>query len=279
MSSCLRVLIDTRETDLWAALEPWWSERDGWIAERQTLDVGDIHFVFGASGEAEQQRTVLILERKTAADLGSSQRDGRYREQRARLLAQQGSGVKVGYLVEAPMPWSPTMSRTWCRGAFGELALATAIVRLQLRYGIPVFQTGELRETVMWLRRMAASLVGDGRVFETGVATTAAGAAAAYTEAIHVKKSANMEGGRLLVGMLRTIPGVGPAAAEAIVGHVGNSGFPALFALSESEIAAIRQGTKRAVGKAVAAKVWGTLHGVPAPAEEPIADKHDLTAS
>jgi ERCC4-type nuclease len=258
MASPVRVLVDTREEDLWEALRPWWSQNsEGWIAERQTLDVGDVVFVVGSD---ENRREAVILERKTAEDLGASQRDGRYREQRARLLARRGAGTHVGYLVEAPMPWSPTMSRTWCRGAFSEVGLATAIMRLQLRYGIAVFQTSGLKESVMWVRRIAAALVADGGVFDTGLAADAAGAAAAYTEAIHVKKSANMDSERLLGTMLRTIPGVGAGAAEAIVGHAAD--FPTFYSLTEAQIAAIPMGAggKRKLGKAVAAKLWQAFH-------------------
>lgn len=287
----VRVIIDIREDDLWTCLEPWVATNianaDGWTVERQTLEVGDVAFYVGG-------KEVVLLERKTAEDLGASQRDGRYREQRARLLARRGAGTHVGYLVEAAMPWSPTMSRTWCRGAFNEVGLATAIMRLQLRYGMAVFQTSSLKETVMWIRRIAASLVTDGAVFDTGLATDAAGAAAAYTDAIHVKKSANMDGGRLLGTMLRTIPGVGTGAAEAIVGHLGaGAGFPEFYALTEDALAAIPMGAggKRKVGKALAAKVWRLFHtsvsaGAAADtvtaedeAEILMASKHDLTAS
>ena len=251
----LRVIIDTREEELWRLLEGWRGAEgfEGWKVERAPLDVGDIAFM-GSDNE------LVILERKSADDLGSSQRDGRYREQRARLLAKKGAGVSIDYVLEAPTPWSPTLSRSWCRGAFKETHLQMAIVRLQLRYGISVLQAANTKETVMWIRRIAAALIADPTVFRTGVAETTGGAAAAYTAALHIKKAANMSQDRILSSMLRIIPGVGAAAADAILDHVGSSGFPGFYSMTETAIAAVRQGEKRRVGPALAAKIWAAFH-------------------
>jgi hypothetical protein len=93
---------------------------------------------------------------------------------------------------------------------------------------------------------------------DSGIADSA-GAAAAYAEAIHVKKATNMSADRVFATILRTVPGVGPAAADAIVKHVGSTGFPGFFALREEELAVVPQG-KRKVGAAVAKKLWGTFH-------------------
>ena len=256
----MKVVIDTREEDLWKLMEPWLpgsaaATTDGWTVEKKPLAVGDIAFVCVAEDGAETE--LVLLERKTAEDLGASQKDGRYREQRARLLAKRGGGAAIGYLLEAPA-WSPTLSRTWCRGAFSEVNLQTAIVRLQMRYTIPVFQSTGLKETVGWVRRIAASLKTDPTVFKTGLATEATAAAAVYKDAIHVKKAANMDAALLLTTVLRTVPGVGSAAADAIVGHVGGS-FPAFYALKAEELAAIPIG-KRKLGAATAGKLWAAFH-------------------
>jgi ERCC4-type nuclease len=244
----LQVLIDTREEELWEALAGWKEPFEGWQVQRVALDIGDIVFRRGED--------LVILERKTVEDLAASQKDGRYREQRARLLAKKGSGVAVGYVLEAPA-WSANLSRTW--GAFKEVNLQTAVVRIQMRYGLAVYMAADLRETVMWIRRIAGALVADPTVFRTGIAETSTAVAAAYTEALHVKKAANMSSDRVLSSLLRTIPGVGATAADAIVSHVGTKGFPGFFALSEDELAALSLG-KRKLGKTLAHTLWTTFH-------------------
>lgn len=267
------VIIDYREEDLWGLLEPWHdregsaAKQDGWWAVKKPLDVGDICFMRVGDVDVEtevvaaQPEELVLLERKSAEDLGASQRDGRYREQRARLLAKKGAGVSVGYVLEAPMPWSSTLTRTWCRGSFKETHLQHAIAKLQMHYGLTVLQASTTKETLMWIRRIAGALVEDPTVYKSAMATEAASAAAAYTQAIHVKKAANMDSERLLTTVLRTLPGVGATAAEAIVHNVGTGGFPAFYELSQEDLAAIPLGsTKRKIGSALAGKVWAAFH-------------------
>ncbi len=70
-------LLDDRERGLIGLLPSWTVSH---------LSVGDIWIGLDASGSGPAPYG-LILERKTAADLEASILDGRYREQRARLLA------------------------------------------------------------------------------------------------------------------------------------------------------------------------------------------------
>lgn len=285
----IRVVIDIREADLWAQLASYqtYSATEGWWVELAPLDVGDIAFFVAdapptpttttATEETEMEPvggagtsntivsssvcdlsgSALVLERKTAEDLGASQKDGRYREQRTRLLALRGAGTGIGYVVEAPA-WSPSMTRSWCRGTFNETHLQQAIVRLQLRYTIPVFQAATLRETAVWIRRMAKMLATDATVFRGGVATTACEAAAAYTEAIHVKKAENNTPERIFLHFLLGIPGLGKAAAAAVAAACDNK-LSVLQTLSSDQLAEIKCGKKR-LGSAVAGVLFAAIH-------------------
>ena len=244
----VRVVVDMREEALWRTIV----QQEGVVYEKTPLDVGDVTFFVG-------DKEVITLERKSAEDLGASQRDGRYREQRARLLAKKGAGVAAGYLLEVGQP-SP-VPRSWCHGAFKEEHLRNTVLRLQMRYGLAVFQSTNVADTAVWIQRIAAALLADPAAFEGGIAADTAGAAAAYTESIHVKKATNMSADRVFATLLRTIPGVGPTAADAIVKHVGSTGFPGFYALTEAELAAIPQGKgNRKVGPAAAKKLWDAFH-------------------
>jgi ERCC4-type nuclease len=251
----IRVVIDTRETELWALCAPYTdiSGNEGWIAEKRNLDIGDISFYLNDISGAP----LVTLERKRVDDLGSSQKDGRYREQRARLLAQRGLGTSVGYIVEAPY-WTPNLSNSWCRGSFTELHLQQTLVRLQFRYTMPVFQVSKVNETMMFVRRIAQMLAKDPTVFRGGLAETAVGAAAVYTEAVHIKKADNKTPERIFVAMLSTIPGLGGAAVTAL-GTATQYSMKAMLSMSVNEIAAIPTG-KRTIGASVAGVVWAALH-------------------
>ena len=251
----IRVVIDTRETDLWALCAPYTdiSGNEGWIAERRNLDIGDISFYLNDISGAP----LVTLERKRVDDLGSSQKDGRYREQRARLLASRGAGTSVGYIVEAPY-WTPNLTNSWCRGAFTEIHLQQTLLRLQFRYTIPVIQVSKVDETMTFIRRIARMLAADPTVFRGGLAETASAAAAVYTEAVHVKKADNKTPERIFVAMISTIPGVGGNAVTAL-GTATQYSMKRMLAMSASEIAAIPTG-KRTIGPSVAGVIWSALH-------------------
>lgn len=256
----IRVVIDIREDDLWAALEPHADtlRAEGWIVEKAVLDVGDIAFYSNTAADISGSQTPLVmLERKTAEDLGASQKDGRYREQRARLYALRGTGTSIGYIVEAP-PWTPTLSNKWCLGKFSEINLQQAILRLQLRHTIPVIQSASLTGTIQWIRRIAKGLVADPRVYTSAMATTASEVAAVYRESIHVKKASNNSPERIFISMLSSIPGLGKASVDAIAAHTKSS-FTALMALDEVQISDIVAG-KRKIGKKAGAAVYAALH-------------------
>jgi ERCC4-type nuclease len=249
----LRVVIDMREDDLWRELEVYReTNAEGWFVEKKPLDVGDIAFY-----KEGVEQALLVLERKTAEDLGASQKDGRYREQRARLYAMRGLGTSIGYIVESP-PWSPTLSRSWCRGAFTEVHLQQAIARLQLRHTIPVFQAAKVQETVQWIRRFAKALVTDSDVFSCGMAVNATEAAAAYTEAIHVKKAENNSPERIFLSFLLAIPGLGKASAEAVA-KAAESSFMKLQAMTMEQLCDI-QGGKKKIGKTIGSAIYAAIH-------------------
>jgi len=251
----IRVVIDTRETELWSLCAPYTdiSGNEGWIAEKRNLDIGDISFYLNDISGAP----LVTLERKRVDDLGSSQKDGRYREQRARLLAQRGAGTSVGYIVEAPY-WTPNLSNSWCRGSFTEVHLQQTLVRLQFRYTLPVFQVSKVDETMSFVRRIARMLAADPKVFRGGLAETAVGAAAVYSEAVHIKKADNKTPERIFAAMLSTIPGLGGAAVTALATATGSS-MTRLLAMTAEQIAAIPTG-KRSIGASVAGVVYAALH-------------------
>lgn len=254
----IKVVIDMREDDLLREMEAYATPDSpaGWWITRAPLDVGDIAF-YPAGDLSGAGAPLVVLERKTAEDLGASQKDGRYREQRARLYALRGAGTAIGYVVEAP-PWSPSLSRSWCRGAFTEVHLQSAIARLQLRHTIPVFQAATIKETAQWIRRIATALVTDPTTYNCGMATTAKEAAAAYTEAIHVKKAENNSPQRIFLSFLLAIPGLGKSSAEAVANACGHS-FLTLQTKSIDELSEI-QGGKRKMGRAIATAIYDALH-------------------
>ena len=129
---------------------------------------------------------------------------------------------------------------------------------MNLRYTIPVFMSAGLKETKQWIRRIAKSLVADPAVFQEGVAGSACEAAAAYTEAIHVKKADNATPERIFLSFLLAIPGMGKAAATALA-EATHSKFSELQTLTEEQLCEIKVG-KRKLSKTLAAALYAALH-------------------
>lgn len=252
----IKVIIDTRESDVWDLLKEY-NTNDGtrpWYVVKAPLHVGDIAYY-----NDEEEIPLAIFERKTVDDLAASQKDGRYREQRNRLLAMRGANkTAIGYIIEAP-PLSEKMDLVWGRsGEFKEFHLLQTILRLQFRYTIPVFSSISVINTIEWIKRTAVLLALDNTVFQTGVATDVAGAAAAYGEAIHIKKADNNSPEKIFMSFLLAIPGLGAKSAKAIADHVKHS-FTHLFALSVHELSEIKNGKKR-IGKIMATAIHTALH-------------------
>ena len=61
--------------------------------EKKNLDIGDIHI-------CSDEKLLVIIERKTYDDLSTSIKDGRYKEQKNRMIHSISSNVRKIYLFE-----------------------------------------------------------------------------------------------------------------------------------------------------------------------------------
>lgn len=248
----LVVHIDFREKELFEVLKSK-AENLPFIIASQNLDVGDV-MIGLESGEP-----LLVMERKTLSDLASSNRDGRYREQRARLLSVKGQGVAIAYIIEIGSGWSNELNRVW-PGKVVESTLYSIVLRLQLRYGISVLQVKDTAGTIALIGQLCKMLQEDSEVFSQsgGLVGDATAAAAVYTEALSAQKSANRNMKRIAAGMLCAIPGVGAKMSESILDACDGT-FDGVMSKSEAELAAVSLG-KRTVGKVLAKTMWTALH-------------------
>jgi len=87
----VKIIVDNRETKLFSILTDRDLDiyKDNISIEKEQLDLGDIHIIFND--------IIYIYERKTVNDLLSSINDGRYKEQKNRLLA---NSINNNYIIE-----------------------------------------------------------------------------------------------------------------------------------------------------------------------------------
>jgi ERCC4-type nuclease len=108
----------------------------------ENLHVGDIHIRDG-------ETTLYIFERKAKGDLDASIKDGRYREQKSRLIETGLPRRNIIYIIEqlSKPRDEPAARRVW-----------SAMCNTFHRDLFSVFQTKSIAETVRYLQTMEASV-------------------------------------------------------------------------------------------------------------------------
>ena len=228
-------LLDIRERDL-IPLMPEWPVK--------TLPIGDLWI--GVNNEEIKEGSV-IAERKTVSDFEASFLDGRYREQRTRLLAYcSEKKAKPLYIIEGSFDRHGQSQR------LEKKALWKLLTRLTLRYGIGVFFTKSLEETAELAEILLEQWATDPKVFQ--------GEIVSYAETLHVGKKENKPT-IISTMMLAQTPGVTVKTAQAIMSTFKS--FDSVFKATEAELAATQVTEARKFGPANAKKLWAALHVTP----------------
>ncbi len=226
-------IIDIRERELIKLLPS---------IESKQLPVGDIWF--GVDPETNTPKGI-IAERKTIRDLEASILDGRYREQRTRLLsyAQEISAQPL-YIIEG------TFQQT--TGRLSPEALMKTLLRFQYKYSIPVIQTAHIGETAILINAIDKYYEEDPTNFQRSLEPLK------ITDTIHVQKKANATDTKhFAIACLSQCPGVSVKMAEAILSNY--SSLEDFLNASEEEIASLKHGTRK-VGPAVAKRLYMLCH-------------------
>jgi ERCC4-type nuclease len=185
------------------------------------LEVGDI--IFYINDEIK-----LIIERKTISDLYSSIKDGRYREQKARLLNNYPK-EKIMYLLEGDV--STNNRRINTEIVYG------SITNTLLRDHIRILHSADIAETAKYISLIEKRLVKNPEFFmepqNGGVATD-------YATTIKLKKKDNMTPQMCQTLQLAQIPSLSIAKAHAIMEEYGS--LYKLMACLDDESAMIELG-------------------------------------
>jgi ERCC4-type nuclease len=212
----MRLIIDIREQDLIDACKMW-LEREpgisGITVETESLPIGDILM-------KTDEKEVLIVERKTLADLISSIKDGRYEEQSHRL--KHASGFlphNVVYMIEG-------MYSTLKSNTDKTLVLST-ITSLNYFKGFSVMRTCSVYESAETLIQMARKI--DNNFAKGIVPYSVEEACVPYSGFVKKVKKENITSENIEEIMLSQIPGISSQYAKSILNHFGG-----LFLLLEN---------------------------------------------
>ena len=131
------LIIDNREKDLKIAFPD---------ATFKNLDLGDIEIKYTREGGVEE--LFLLIERKTMCDVISSVNDGRYREQKKRLLESNIPNDRIMYLLEGHIDDIPGQMKT----LFGML------INTLFRDKLQVIRFESIEETIYFIKRIVEKL-------------------------------------------------------------------------------------------------------------------------
>ena len=226
------ILLDIRERELIRLLPS---------APTAQLHVGDVWI---GNTDISGMSNAIVAERKTVADLEASLLDGRYREQRTRLLAFCAEkGARALYIIEGEL------DRLDAR--MTKESLQKILNRLMLRYSVPVLQTNNTEETAKALTLLQKQMEEDAKVFQ--------GETLSYSDVMTFTKKGNKDDPKqFALAALQQCPGVSVGIARAILESCQT--LEGVFAAEESAIAALKNGTRK-VGPAVAKRLFALLHG------------------
>jgi ERCC4-type nuclease len=171
--------------------------------ECQSLDLGD--FIYKKNND-----TLLILERKTLEDLYASIKDGRHKEQKARLLANFPL-TKIIYIIEGEMN---TIKHD-------ENILYGAILNTQFRDKITVVRTVNIMDTYKYLCFLYKKILNKPAYFITEE-NDMVGPIVPYEQTIKLKKKANMTPNLCQILQLAQIPGISVNISKVILTKYGS---------------------------------------------------------
>lgn len=187
----MKLVIDNRERDLLQVIGE---------CHRKNLDLGDIIVYDNDDNE------VLVIERKTVKDLAISIKDGRHKEQKARLIDCYAlKGIKVMYIIEGNIEQKGKIS------GIPYTTLISSMINTMLRDDILVYQSKDINDTkdfilAVYNKYCKGDLTHDKEVAYVG-------------EALKLKKKDNKNQEDSMIFMLCQVPRISVSIAKAIREH------------------------------------------------------------
>jgi ERCC4-type nuclease len=189
----LNLVVDNREANLITRLKE--RELEKYLTkisiDVKQLDIGDIHIV--------SNDKTWVIERKTVNDLLASVKDGRYKEQKTRMLA---SGCDVTYIIEGDDILCSKSERN-------NQLLSSIYIYSMYRDKIHLVFTKSMEETATYILTMCTKIIDKPEKFVTGDCQD-------YINCVKMKKMANVTPENCFLMQLSQIPTISVTIAKNI---------------------------------------------------------------
>jgi len=157
-------------------------------AETKNLILGDVCI-------QKDGHDIMIIERKTVADLSASICDGRYQEQSFRLLESNLPPQRIVYLIEGDLNSVQSVPKK---------TLMSSMMSLWFTKGFTVVQTQNTDETVDYLHMLVDKVNKESTEHD-------------YVSTLKIKKKDKLTPENVNIIMLSQIPGISTVTAKAIL--------------------------------------------------------------
>lgn len=185
------IYIDNRESELFSLINN--EKKENISIHFKTLLIGDVVIIY-------KDITYCIMERKTMSDLLSSINDGRYHEQKYRLIHSSDiSSHNIIYLLEGIIPEDKTN------------IIMSCVASISLFSQCSIFRTLNINESLDYIIGMALKIkknIDNGKIIQTTLVQ--------YSHLVHQKKQNNITYENIQHIMLNQIPKVSNVTSDAI---------------------------------------------------------------
>lgn len=202
--SNIKVIIDCRELKIKDYFDTSGFFESKPICSYSNLDIGDFQFFIN-------EQLVMIVERKTISDLISSIKDGRYKEQKCRLLNNYPSS-KVFYLLEG---YVDSKIKRQC---YNIDIVYGSILNTLLRDKIKIIHSKDLQETCRYIELIIKRLEKNPEFFNDNTDN----AQLSYENSIKINKKQNMTPQLCQLTQLAQIPGLSVNSAKCVIEKYGS---------------------------------------------------------
>jgi len=215
----MNIYIDYRETDLYDYLsnKQIGTNTNDFKINKINLEIGDIQI------EPDDKSFKLVFERKTISDLLSSIKDGRYKEQKTRMMSAFDTS-KCCYIIENQLCSSNRLSEQ------DKYILDSAIIHTMFRDKIHVIETDNVQQTGNWIIKIATRCQKNPQNFSNDESENQN---VKYIDCLKVKtkKSDNIDKNTCYLLQLCQIPGISKTIAKEII-----KVYPTLKELYNSDV-------------------------------------------
>ena len=226
----MEIIIDNREKDLIELFK-----NNNIIYQNKNLEIGDIQFTVS-------DEIMYIIERKTYDDLGASIKDGRYKEQKMRLLANNNNNIF--YIIEGDKNKCKTLAYTGLLGS---------IINMLFRDNIKIINSSDINETYKIVLQIREK-------YNNGKFKKIDCNKSNYVSSIKTNKKENIDKSSCSIIQLSVIPGVSKKIAEIIINKYESlSNLIEEFKKNDDLLLANIELEKRKVGKVLSKKIYDFL--------------------